>query len=307
VVRVIPVSVALSISPTALPVGTGTSANYSATGTVSLTGGPTNHDVSVALSSSNTGAVTLGASSVVIPQGQTSATFAVTGHPVTADSSSTIVATVSGGSFTSQLVTVQAARAASVTVSPSSIPGGGVGSGTVTVTLPGSAAGLNVALKSSLPSVAQVPASVTVPSGALTANFSVGTTIVGSDTPVVITATYPFGTSVSTNITVLAAQLQSFTITPNDVVGGDSTQYPTGTITLVNPAPSGGTPVTLTKDPSATGRAYITIPASVTVPAGKTSVTFKITTQAVSRTVATTITANIGGSQNLNASLTLEP
>lgn len=307
-ITVLPVNVNLSITPSVLPSGSGLSANYHATGTVSLIGGKGSSNVVVNLSSSNTSAVTISPAQVTIPAGSVSATFNVTGHPVPFTTTSTIIASVVGGGFTSKVVTVNGPAVTNLSVDPQNIPGGGTANGTVTISLPAGSSGVNVALSSNVPGAAQVPSSVTVPAGSVTGTFTVSTATVGSDQPVVITATYPSGQSVTANIVVQAAQLASLVITPNNVVGGDSTQYPKLTVTLVNPAPQGGTVVTLFKDPNASGSPYITVPSSVTVPGGKTSsVPISLPTQVVSRSVATTITATLGGSQTVSASVTINP
>jgi hypothetical protein len=80
--------------------------------------------------------------------------------------------------------------------------------------------------------------------------------------------------------------LFSVSLNPADVTAGGST---TGTVTLGNPAPQGGTIVTLASD-----NAAATVPGSVTVAAGATTATFTVTTSFVS--VPTT--ANILGSYN---------
>jgi len=67
------------------------------------------------------------------------------------------------------------------------------------------------------------------------------------------------------------AALSKVTVSPTDVVGGDPS---TGTVTLTGAAASGGFTVALSSDDPAAA----SVPASVTVPAGRTSATFPITT-----------------------------
>jgi len=89
------------------------------------------------------------------------------------------------------------------------------------------------------------------------------------------------------------------------VVGGTDT---TGTVTISVPAPSAGISVALSKQSSDTGAPFVTLPPSVTVPAGKTSVTFTIHTAAVSRQVGCTLIATFSGSgQVQTAFLTIMP
>ena len=77
-----------------------------------------------------------------------------------------------------------------VSVSPATVLGGVSSTGTVTLDNPAPAGGAVVALTSSHPAAAQVPASVTVPAGATTATFTATTSSVAYDTAVTITALY---------------------------------------------------------------------------------------------------------------------
>jgi probable HAF family extracellular repeat protein len=77
----------------------------------------------------------------------------------------------------------------SLTLSPSSVPGGNPSTGTATLTSPAPAGGLVVTLASSNTAVATVPASVTVAAGAASANFAVTTVAVAASTNVTISAT----------------------------------------------------------------------------------------------------------------------
>ena len=86
------------------------------------------------------------------------------------------------------------------------------------------------------------------------------------------------------------AVLSSLTVSPTKVVGGEQ-PYPTGTVTLVGPAPNGGVIVNLTSSNS-----HVVVPANVTIPAGATSVSFTMTTTPPSsKTRNVTITANYNG------------
>src|SRR6266699_1857824 len=100
--------------------------------------------------------------------------------------------------------TVQQPSLTSLTLNPSTVVGGLLGSSTGTVTLSGPApsGGAVIALSSSNASVASVPASVTVPAGATTASFTVNTSIVLVSTNVTISGSYN-GTTQSASLTVL--------------------------------------------------------------------------------------------------------
>jgi len=108
--------------------------------------------------------------------------------------------------FTAGAVSTPPAPASlsAVSVSPSSVVGGNKPTGTVTLTSGAPSGGAVVSLSSANPSVAAVPASITVAAGASTATFSVTTSAVTANTSVVITATYS-GVSRTTTLTVTPA------------------------------------------------------------------------------------------------------
>ncbi|HEX8090146.1 MAG TPA: hypothetical protein VF762_14900, partial [Blastocatellia bacterium] len=105
--------------------------------------------------------------------------------------------------FTAQAASAPASLSA-VNVSPTSVVGGGTSQGTITLTGGAPSGGALVTLSSANPSVAAVPASVTVAAGASTATFSVSTSAVTANTSVGITATYG-GVSRTTTLTVTPA------------------------------------------------------------------------------------------------------
>jgi uncharacterized repeat protein (TIGR03803 family) len=84
---------------------------------------------------------------------------------------------------------------------PSSIVGGKSSTGTIWLRGPAPSGGAVVALSSSAPDVASVPATMTVPAGAWTASFTVSTKRVKKTKTVDITASYN-GSSVSAKLTV---------------------------------------------------------------------------------------------------------
>jgi uncharacterized repeat protein (TIGR03803 family) len=91
---------------------------------------------------------------------------------------------------------------------------------------------------------------------------------------------------------------KSFAILPTSVVGGNSS---IGAVTLAAPAPSDGTPISLSSNsPSAQ------VPATVTVAKGNDNVSFSITTTPVKVQTVATITAT-QGSVVKTATLTIKP
>jgi hypothetical protein len=80
--------------------------------------------------------------------------------------------------------------------------------------------------------------------------------------------------------------ITNLSIHPNSVLGGVST---TGTVTLTGPATSGGITVSLSSDNS-----FATVPQTVTVPEGATSVDFVVTTTLPPTAQMATISATHG-------------
>jgi len=77
-----------------------------------------------------------------------------------------------------------------LTFNPSSVPGGSVATGTVTLAAPAPAGGVVVTLTSTNPTLATVPASVTIPQDADSGDFLVSTSAVSASATVDILASY---------------------------------------------------------------------------------------------------------------------
>jgi len=90
----------------------------------------------------------------------------------------------------------------SLSLSPTSVQGGGSSTGTLTLSGQAPTGGAVVSLVNSNPAAATVPASVTVPAGVTTATFTVASSVVDVVTEVSITASYN-GTSRSATLVVL--------------------------------------------------------------------------------------------------------
>ncbi len=115
--------------------------------------------------------------------------------------------------------------------------------------------------------------------------MAIATEIVAVSTSASVTA--KLGTITKTiNFTVIPSPIASITL-PSSVFGGTSASC---LLNLVYPAGAGGDVVTLT------GTGSWTVPATVTVPGGKTSVSFSVPTKAVSAAATATITAKLGTS-----------
>ena len=129
---------------------------------------------------------------------------------------------------------------------------------------------------------------MTVPAGATNATFTITTSPVTSATAVGIAASLN-GIVRSQVLSVFPSPaLSALDVTPSSVTGGSPAQ---GLVTLTGAAPAGGTVVALQSDHPQ----IAAVPASVTVPAGATSVTFTVTTSAVTSATAVGIVASQGG------------
>lgn len=171
-----------------------------------------------------------------------------------------------------------------LTLNPTSVTGSKPSVGSVTLNEPAPAGGAIVKLTSSNTAVATVPASITLAAGTTTKTFSITTKAVPAPTNVNIAASYAASTSEAT-LTVQPPALTSLTLTLATVTS--PCQVSVGRVYISAIAPAGGTIVALTSSNPAAN-----VPASVTVPAGATSVAFNVTPAPVSTKQTTTITAS---------------
>lgn len=188
------------------------------------------------------------------------------------------------------------AALSSVSVSPATVVGGLPVTGTVTLNTAAPPGGAPLTLSSNN-AAATVPATASVKQGATSATLPITTSVVTANVTANIWASYA-GVTETVRLTVTPL-LASLTLNRTSVIGGSGA---TGTITLNGPAPAGGTTVTLTS--SLATRA--TVPTSVTVPAGTSGATFRITTLTVSTPGSTTITAS-NANTDTTAALTVTP
>jgi hypothetical protein len=255
------------------------------------------HDQLVRVTSSNPAVASVPEFGTILAS-TTLGRFDITTHPV---SSATVVTiSVTGGGVTrSANLTVfpSLPTLTALTVTPTSVPGGTSATGTVTLAGAAPSGGVAVSLGSNLPGSASVPPTVTVPAGATSASFTV-TTFPVDNTTVQLSATLGSVTQFASLGITRASGLNTLALSPSIVAGGNSS---TGTVTLTDPAPAGGTVVMLTDD-----SAVATTPGSVTVAAGATSRTFTITTTAVTTQTPVVVTASSGGVTR-SATLTVNP
>ncbi len=174
-----------------------------------------------------------------------------------------------------------------LTLDPTSVVGVAQNStGTVALNQPAPSGGVSVALASDNQPVGGVPSAVSVPEGQSSATFTVTTTAVSSPTNVTITAT--LGNSKQAVLAVNPPSLGSFQIAPLPIVPGQSTL---GIVELNGAAPAGGRQYSVT----ASHPDLVTVPATITIPAGDAQYVFPIQTHTGDPGAVVTITVSRPG------------
>jgi len=270
-----PVDVALlSLSATSVTGGA------SATGTITL-GAPAPASGAELRISSNQSAVNVPAV-VHIPAGSTSASFVIGSTPAQQKVTVTITATA-GALAKSNTLTMNPAALASVKLQQSSMTGGAAQQGTVLLTGIAPSGGLSVVLSSSNPAI-QAPKEVFIPAGATSGVFAIQAGVVAIKSSGLMVA--QLGTlKKSTSVSVVPPVISVVVASRGTVIGGDMVEV---TVHITGSAPSGGTSVSLTS-----GNIALTVPASVVVPAGQTSVVFTASSKPVSKTTSVKVSGKV--------------
>ena len=166
----------------------------------------------------------------------------------------------------------------------------GLHSGTATMTATISAAvgsSISVALSSSSPAIATVPASVTIPAGLVSASFSINPMAIGQTT---ITATLPpvnGGATTQDTLSVVGPSINLAPFFSTAPVGGSSPL----TLTITTPQPS-DTVLTLVSSDTTVA----TVAPTVTLPAGQSGTTFQVNGVKVGgATIQATLPQSLGG------------
>ena len=200
-------------------------------------------------------------------------------------------------------------KVASLNVSPGTVIGGQMNStATVTLNKPAGSNGAVINLyagklnSSGSDNAASVPTSVTIPTGAELATFTITTNAVSSTTDEQIAASYNATSGIATLIINPPSgnpSLKSVVLSPTSTEGGTSTTA--NRVYLYGDA-SATTPVTLTSSDTSVA----TVPSTVTVQSGFSSHVFTVNTKAVTTTKTVTITATSAGVTQ-TATLTVIP
>lgn len=269
------------------------------TGTVTFNGLISKSGATVSLKSSDQKLATVPAT-VKVTAGGASGTFIITSYSVTSAQSVEISAIYGGVSQTAS-VTLVPFQMSSLVISPTSVPGGTSATAVLSLNaIPGPTSGsLTVKLVSSSSS-ATVPVTVIVPVGLTSAKFAISTKAVSVQTIDQITASLG-SSSIQASLTILPPALASITVSPA-VVKGSSTQAVTGTVTLSSAAPTGGITVTLSSSDSSAA----SVPTIVTILAGKTSASFKVSHSVVTGQTIVTVSVALAGATK-TATLTVNP
>jgi hypothetical protein len=272
------------------------------TGTITLQSAAPPGGATVRLVSSDTGLARLPAT-VFIPEGATDATFTVATSAVSTPTRVVIETGMDLDGYrapqawitlTPPGTATPAPSLASLVLNPSRVASGQMSTGTVTLTSPAPAGGAVVKLQGSMEGRVVTPASVTVPAGSLSTDFTITAPPVWATHWVFIGGQY--GTSGGSQARLLqidpgppgAPTLLAMGASASDVIGGDSFR---GTIALVVPAPPGGGAVSLTSE----NPGVVQVPASVTVAEGNSTGSFIVTTSRVPVTTGVRINASAGG------------
>ncbi len=241
--------------------------------------------------------------SVQIPSGGSSADVPVATTAVQSQTQVQFTATMGTVSKPATLsVNPPASTAALSTVSltSSSVLGGGGTMLQITLTQAAPAGGFTVALTSANSSVANVQPSATVAAGSSGVQVPVTTLPVGAQVQIVLSASAG-GVSRQAVLTVQPPSVSGLQVNPNSVQGGTGA---TGTVTLNAKAPAAGFTVSL----SSANTAAATVPSTVQVASGQTGATFPVSTKTVSANTSAQLTASaLGVSATVNLGITSAP
>jgi hypothetical protein len=213
------------------------------------------------------------------------------------DSSPTTAAVTAWSAAGSFTINPAPAAPASLTLTNTTLYSGNTTWVQIQLTVAAPSGGAVINLTSSNPLAAPVPASVNMPGNTAWMQFQMQAGQVTSSTPVTLTATLNSGQA-NIQFNVLPPSLKSITMNSSTISGGAQA----GAIAMLNgQAPAGGAVVDFSSDsPSAMP------PALATIPAGNSSVSIAIPTNAVAANTLANITATWNGA-NVQSPLTITP
>jgi hypothetical protein len=292
-----PSLVGMSIAPTLFVGGSATKV----TGTLTFNGPSVAAGIPIQLTSSNPSAASVPATVTAIPTAANlAATFTVDHYVVQTGQSAVITASAQGQNSQTVTLGVLPFFLTGISVSPNSVVGGASSTGTVTLDgAPRLGRGDILVKLSTNSSAVTIPATVKVLDGKSSATFPITTKPVGATTLATITGAYG-GITQTAQLTVQAPTLTKLSLSPTTIIGGRGHDV-TATLVLNGVAPPGGVTVVCDGSPNS----IISMPFLVTIPAGYTSTTFKITTAKVLDAATCTVYAQLGTTQ-LTATVKVE-
>jgi uncharacterized protein (TIGR03437 family) len=259
--------------------------------TVTLSAAAPSGGASVGLSSSNTAAVTVPAS-VTVSANATTGSFTAMAKTVTSNQSSTLTASLNGGSATASLTVTPLSTAVTLTslqCTPTTIRSGGSSTCTVTLSQAAPAGGSAITLSDNSSYLAE-PGSVTAAAGASTGSFTATASTVRSTQTVTITALLN-GSSKTTTVTISrfrsrststsGSGLSAMACSPRVLPAGGQT---TCTLQLSAAANPGQIPIVSSSD-------QVKTPATVLPRANQGQLTFEVRADAAARQQEVTISA----------------
>ncbi|MEZ6061182.1 MAG: peptidylprolyl isomerase [Planctomycetaceae bacterium] len=294
--------------------GTAGNAGTASTVTVTVSRDSNTADaLTVNLTSSATGRLTVPAT-VIIPAGQSSATFTATTVPnTTADGNASVTITASGTGFVSGSDTItvndnDSSLSLSVSVADATVSeADGAGATSVTITRNvASASPLTVSLGSSSTSRLTVPATATIPANQTSVTVDVATVnnnVVDGDALIVITATASGATPAQANISVTDDDVASIVLAPSS----NSVDETDGSLTMTITR-TGATTAEETVSLTYSAGAKISGPSTATFGTGVSEVTVMLTItddQNFDDDTVATITATTPGHPTVSTNITV--
>jgi hypothetical protein len=188
----------------------------------------------------------------------------------------------------------------SMTCTPASLSSGATSTCTATLSEPAGPGGAAVTLASNS-SLVTLPASVAIPPESSSSTFTAIAGSIPAGATVVITATLN-GVSQTASLILTppaGSVLSSASCAPSNLSSGSTS---TCTVTLSQAAGSGGATVSLSSS-----TALLTVPATVTIPAGSNSVAFTASAGVVTTGVNAIVTATFGGTAHTVSLVLVQP
>ena len=234
-------------------------------------------------------------SSAVIAQGASTTTFTGTGGYIPTNQTATVTAAYGSSSGTASISLVAQPIITNVVCSPLTLNPSGSSNCTATLTLPAPGKGLNVPLTSNNP-VLNVPNAISFAGGATSATFSVKAGLFTVAQLATMTATYNGTVNVTFSLAPMLF-ISSLSCAPSTLTAGSAAIC---TATLTGTDPTQALTATISSNQPA-----LTLPQSLSIPAGSTAASFTATASPVTKAMLALVTASFNGvSQSATLAIT---